>query len=72
MEKMLDLSRIMHNRIWSDVDESLCSRAWRYRTTSTLAAVWVVVFTPDHCRRSFYWHHFKKYQVLLDNHSRIA
>ncbi|KKK94450.1 hypothetical protein LCGC14_2682740 [marine sediment metagenome] len=51
-----DWSRILHNCIFSDADQSLCARAWQYRDESRLWAAWVVVFTPSHCERSFRHH----------------
>lgn len=51
-----DWSRILHNCIFSDADQSLCARAWQYREKSRLWAAWVVVFTPSHCERSFRHH----------------
>jgi|Cruoilmetagenom7_1024161.scaffolds.fasta_scaffold74109_2 hypothetical protein len=51
-----DWSRILHNCIFSDADQSLCARAWQYREASRLWALWVVVFTPSHCERSFRHH----------------
>lgn len=51
-----DWSRILHNCIFSDADQSLCARAWQYREASRLWALWVVVFTPSHCERSFRRH----------------
>ena len=51
-----DWSRILHNCIFSDADQSLCARPWQYRDESRLWAAWVVVFTPSHCERSFRHH----------------
>lgn len=56
-------SVFIHNRIFDDVDESLCSRAWRYRLKSRFWAVWVAVFGTMHCQNSFKWHHFDKFQI---------
>lgn len=52
-----DWSRILHNCIFSDADQSLCARAWQYRRQHTFWAIWVMVFTPSHCERSFRHHH---------------
>jgi hypothetical protein len=51
-----DWSRILHNCIFSDADQSLCARAWQYREESVLWALWVMIFTPGHCERSFRHH----------------
>ena len=63
MRKLFDLSCLIHNRIFDDVDESLCSRAWRLRRTSRFWAGWVGLFGSNHCRASFMWHHFKKFNI---------
>ena len=51
-----DWSRVLHNCIFSDADQSLCARAWQYREESRLWAIWVMVFTPSHCEHSFRHH----------------
>ena len=63
MRKLSDLSCLIHNRIFDDVDESLCNRAWRLRRASRFWAAWVGLFGTNHCRASFMWHHFKKFHI---------
>jgi hypothetical protein len=52
-----NLSRLAHNRVFSDTDESLCSRAWRRRGYVLFWALWVRVFGRGHCHRAFQLHH---------------
>lgn len=56
-------SVFVHNRIFDDVDESLCSRAWRLRGKSMAWALWVAIFGRSHCQNSFKWHHFDKFHI---------
>ncbi len=51
-----DWSRLLHNCFFSDADQSLCARAWQYREEHWFWAIWVILFTPGHCERS-YRHH---------------
>jgi len=51
-----DWSRILHNCIFADADQSLCARAWQYRVEHRFWAIWVLIFTPSHCERSFRHH----------------
>lgn len=55
--RLADLSRQTCNRLFSDADESLCSRGWRLRRDSGFWAAWVWAFTPGHCQTSFQFHH---------------
>lgn len=57
-------SRWVHNRIWSDKDQTLCSRAyysqftdWRWFAFRLLADTLFWVWERQHCRRSNerYW-----------------
>jgi hypothetical protein len=57
------ISVFLHNRIFDDVDESLCSRAWRLRNNSMGWAAWVILFGAAHCQNSFKWHHFDKFHI---------
>lgn len=52
-----DISRRLHDAIFSDTSESLCSRAWRLQNVSIFWRIWVKVFGVEHCERSylFYW-----------------
>lgn len=54
--KIKDLSRIIHDRLFRDTSESLCSRAYRLRHHSRFWRAWVFVFTERHCRASYLWH----------------
>lgn len=51
-----DLSRVMHDAIFKDKSQSLCSRAYALQDRSTFWRVWVWVFTERHCRRSWEWY----------------
>ncbi|UOA15586.1 hypothetical protein DSM109990_02429 [Sulfitobacter dubius] len=62
-----DWSRILHNCIFSDADQSLCARAWQYREESRLWAIWVMVFTPSHCEHSFR-HHRTMLRLKMRHH----
>ena len=50
---IFDWSRILHNLIFSDADQSFCARAYTKRNDSQFWYVWVIVFTSSHCERSF-------------------
>ncbi|UUV43246.1 hypothetical protein RCCWILLIS_74 [Rhodobacter phage RcCWillis] len=63
MDSVSNISRLIHNHIWDDVDESLCSHAWRLRNVSRFWLIWVFVFGHAHCRTSFQWHHFDKFHI---------
>lgn len=61
-----NLSRRVHNRLFRDTDESLCSRAWRLRSSSRFWSTWVRFCdlalgsrTPGvgHCLEGFQIHH---------------
>lgn len=52
-----NLSRRVHNTIFRDTDESLCSRAWRLRRASFFWASWVRAFGPAHCLEAYQVHH---------------
>lgn len=57
MHRILNLSRILHDLLFEDASQSLCSRAWQQRETSTFWRAWVFVFGRRHCRRSFHFYH---------------
>ena len=62
MDRISNLSLVLCNRVFADgVDESLCSRGWRLRNVSWKARLAVALW-PDHCRRSFMWHHYEKFR----------
>jgi len=54
---MWNLSRLTHNTIFGDTDESLCSRAWRLQDEHDFWWIWTLIFGREHCRKSFryYW-----------------
>lgn len=52
-----NLSRLAHNRVFRDTDESLCSRAWRRQEDVPFWALWVRVFGRVHCHQAFQFHH---------------
>lgn len=51
------VSQILHDMVFADTSESLCSRAWRLQNQSTFWWSWTYVFGRKHCYRSFtrYW-----------------
>ena len=51
------VSHFIHNLIFKDTSESLCSRAWRLQHRSRFWKVWTYVFGRRHCAASFdrYW-----------------
>lgn len=51
-----NLSRILHDLIYRDVSQSLCSRAWGHRAHPFWAA-WVWIFGAAHCEQSHQWYH---------------
>lgn len=51
------ISLIMHNAIFKDTSESLCSRAWRLRNQSRFWNAWTHVFGRIHCWRSYARYH---------------
>lgn len=55
---LLNLSRVLHDAIYSDASQSLCARAWEYRETSHFWAAWVAVFGRRHCRKS--WEYYRR------------
>jgi len=52
---MLNLSRILHDLLFRDTSQSLCSRAWDRRHKRGWA-LWVWVFGARHCERSWRWY----------------
>lgn len=50
------LSCRIHNRLFADTHESLCSRAWRLQNRSLFWLVWVWLFGARHCERSWHWY----------------
>ena len=54
---ILSTSLRIHNRIYTDTSESLCSRAWRLQGDSRFWRAWVRVFGPDHCQKSYRHYH---------------
>ena len=47
------LSRKVHDLIYKDTSESLCSRAWRLQDQSRFWKAWTYVFGRAHCWRSY-------------------
>lgn len=52
-----DLSRVVHDWIWGDVSQSLCSRAWWKQEESRFWKAWTYVFSRKHCRGSYLHYH---------------
>lgn len=54
---MWNVSRLTHNLLFRDSDESLCSRAWRLQDDHSFWLGWTFIFGREHCRKSFryYW-----------------
>lgn len=54
---LVTLSRRIHDCIYSDKSQSLCSRAWHHQDTSTFWRCFTFVFGRNHCRKSHdrYW-----------------
>lgn len=50
-----DLSRLVHDALFSGPSQSLCARAWERRSASVFWAAWVRVFGARHCRASWEW-----------------
>lgn len=59
-----NISRWVHNRIWKDKDQTLCSRAfyrapldWRWRAFQIVVDILAWPFERRHTRRSYdrYW-----------------
>lgn len=50
------LSCRIHNRLFSDTHESLCSRAWRLEQRSWFWRGWVRIFDRRHCEASWCWY----------------
>ena len=59
-DRVSDLSRVIHDAIWSDASQSLCARAWERREASSFWAVWVRVFGAAHCENSWRWHRLNR------------
>ena len=53
----LDLSRILHDLIFRDTSQSLCSRAWALQHRHAFWRAWVLVFGRRHCERSHRYYH---------------
>jgi len=51
------VSRILHDRLFDDVSQSLCSRGWWLRDRHPFWRGWVRFFGPAHCRAAFLYHH---------------
>jgi hypothetical protein len=51
------ISRVVHDMIFKDTSESLCSRAWRLQDQSRFWRIWTYVFGRLHCYDSYnrYW-----------------
>jgi len=50
-------SRLIHDLLFPDTSESLCSRAWRLQRQSRFWLGWTYVFGRGHCQKSHrhYW-----------------
>jgi len=57
MQHILNLSRILHDLLFKDASQSLCSRAWQQQDQSRFWRAWVWVFGRRHCRRSYVYYH---------------
>lgn len=57
VDRVLDLSRLIHDAIYRDASQSLCARAWARRDTSLFWSLWVITFGPRHCEASWRWYH---------------
>jgi hypothetical protein len=55
--RICELSRVMHDCLFSDTSQSLCSRAWQRRNVSRFWAAWVRIFGQAHCARSYRHYH---------------
>jgi hypothetical protein len=56
LDRLLDLSRAIHDLFFDDASMSLCARAYDRQDVSLFWRAWVRVFGPSHCRRSWLWH----------------
>lgn len=52
-----ETSRKLHDLLYRDASQSLCARAWGLRHTSSFWALWVRIFGPAHCRKSWEYYH---------------
>jgi hypothetical protein len=50
----------LHNLIFSDTHESLCSRGYRLQGKHRFWRAWVVVFGKRHCEASWRYYHESK------------
>lgn len=57
INRVQNLSRVVHDLFYRDTSQSLCSRAWEKRRTSRFWAMWVETFGPKHCESSWRWYH---------------
>jgi len=53
MPKRSTISSLLHDLIWSDTSQSICSRAWQRQHDSRFWRAWVWVFGRRHCERSW-------------------
>jgi hypothetical protein len=54
-------SRLAHNRIFRDADQSLCARAWEKQHVSLFWFLWVCAFGKRHCKASFLHYHRRRH-----------
>jgi hypothetical protein len=60
--RLNDVSRTLHDLLFRDKSQSLCSRAWDKRLAGPflLWGLWVRIFGKAHCRASWLYYHGRK------------
>ena len=59
-EMLWNLSRMVHDTLYRDTSQSLCARAYDLHREHIFWRIWMRVFGPLHCARSFHHHRRKK------------
>lgn len=54
--KIKDVSRLIHDSLFRDTSQSLCARAYDKHRGSVFWRIWMHLFGPMHCARSYYFH----------------